>query len=1272
LFKLKRVELLGFKSFADRTHLDFGDGTAAVVGPNGCGKSNLSDAISWVLGEQSARMLRGERMADVIFNGTGARPATSMAEVSLTLVDPEYVEAPELLASRAEDAPAGESSPVAAACGDVSTECESGAAPEGTGAEAADQSREAGHRPSRHGASSRAGEIRVTRRLFRSGESEYLLNNETCRLRDIQDLFMGTGLGPESYAIIEQGRIGQILSSKPSDRRAIIEEAAGVSKFKSRKRLAEAKLESARQNLARINDILEEVTKQVNSLKRQASKARRYRELHEELRGRMKVVLTSRFISLESECQRLRDELTTVQSACAEAAQQVEGLEQEQTSAGAHQEQLDDELNHLRESLAQGDLEQERLRSRIAQLGQHAAGLGARSADALRESQRLREQLDAVEREAALRAQTSGQTHQEWAAAQETVLRLLERQNQLSTQLSSGESTTEACRRDLLAAVSRAAELRNQLVQAEEVSVSLERQLARTQAEAGSIEQEHAQMEADLEVLRADQLRNEGTLTALGQSVSDVSSTLEQVGMEEARRRAEVEGLRQDFSQAYARRQALEESLARHAYSTESVRRLLSGSMATNRHQPYPDGSVPTGSAEVSGFRPLGVLADFVEVSAGYEEVVEEFLKTELDCVVVERHEEARQGIAMLQNEGTGRSTFFVTQFPTNGHAIGHVNPDACGENGVVASLRELVRFEPRLGLNGGSPLPALESAYLVEDAAAAERLAAEYPTSHFLTPKGEHYHHRLVSGGKVTSAGPLALRREFRQLEHRAVELETELRGAEAALNGITARAAHLDEELRGLSAARLEAEKKAAVANEKLRQTDEGARRATERLGVLREETRALEIDRQSVGERHLTLTSQLEVVAAEQVQREQEISCAAQQVRDVRAELDQSSRDLAEAQARCSALEERAQAIETEKSRLKTEVEGIRAHLEQLEGQFQSWRDERARLEAERDSTTAHLAELEADQGSRREQLQSLERESQAGRARRDQLRPLVDAARAELDRRREMRSEVEVAQARADSDLAHHAQQCRQELSLDPAALVAEVSPENILKGELLRAAEEESHDLKSRIDNLGPINMMALEELQEGEERMEFLETQRKDLLDSISDTTQTIREIDQVSHRQFLEAFKAVNEYFAESFRTLFGGGIGEMRFNDEADPESGIDLVAQPPGKRLQNVLLLSGGEKALAALALLIAVFRFTPSPFCVLDEVDAPLDDSNVERFTRMIRHMSRHTQFILITHNKRTMEICSMLYGVTMEEPGVSKLVSVRFEQAVAST
>ena len=1099
--------------------------------------------------------------------------------------------------------------------------------------------------------SHRAGEIMVTRRLFRSGESEYLINGELCRLRDIQDLFMGTGLGPESYAIIEQGRIGQILSSKPSDRRSIIEEAAGVSKFKTRKRLAEAKLESSRLNLARITDILEEVTKQVNSLKRQASKARRFREMQEDLRRRLKTVLTSRLLALESECQRLRGELGTLQASCAEAALRLEEIDREQKAAAARYDELEALVAELRETISQGDLERERLQARIEQVRQQAASLEARGAEAARESESLQTQLSALEQEAAERARQAELLQNEFAAAQETARQLVARQEELTARIVQGENQVEVGRQSLLAAVSQSAELRNQLVQAEESGLALDRQAARARTECAAVEQVHERLEQELAAFVAEQERGHSTLAELADSVNRVSTALDEARQEETARRAEVETLRQDFSGAMARKQALEESLARHAYSTESVRRLLSGN----------------GSGNGNNFHPLGVLADFVEVAPGYEEVVEDFLKAELDCVVVERHDEARSGISLLKSEGTGRSTFFVTRHPSNGHTNGYSDAEIRATEGVVAPVRELVRFEPRLGLNGDLALPALANSYVVADAVTAERMASAYPECHFLTTSGEYYHHRLVAGGKGKSAGPLALRRDFRELERRVGELESSLRTAERAWSEVTARATCLDEELRNLTTAKLEAEKKTVVADEKLRQTRESFDRTAERLRILREEATALESERRSVEERQTSLRSQLETAADERARREEEVNLAAAQVRELRAQLDRLGQEIVDAQARSSALEERSRALGAERARLAAQAEEIRGRIHRLEEQCRGWLEEQRQLAQESQSSRLRLQLLESEQLAAGEQRRLLEAQSHALRARRDELNPLIDAARAELDTRREKRSEIEVALARAESDQSHHAGQCRQELHAEPAALLAELPAEQALAGDNLLSAEEQVRELKTRIENLGPVNMMALEELQEAEERYTFLETQRQDLLASIEDTAQAIKEIDQVSRQQFLEAFKAINGYFAESFRTLFGGGIGEMRLSDESDADSGIDIAAQPPGKRLQNVLLLSGGEKALAALALLIALFRYTPSPFCILDEVDAPLDESNVDRFTRLIQAMSRHTQFILITHNKRTMEIARLMYGVTMEEPGVSKLVSVRFDE-----
>ena len=1245
MYKLKRLELLGFKSFADRSRLEFTDGVAAVVGPNGCGKSNLSDAITWVLGEQSARLLRGERMADVIFNGTGTRPPTGMAEVSMTLVNPEYNEAggPEEPDFPPEFEPAaGEPTPFEP---EISANGNGHGNGNGNG-----NGNGHGTDPKPRKFHHRSGEITVTRRLFRSGESEYLINGDVCRLRDIQDLFMGTGLGPESYAIIEQGRIGQILSSKPSDRRLILEEAAGVSKFKTRKRLAEAKLESSRQNLSRIADILEEVTKQVSSLKRQASKARRYRELHDELRGRLKTVLTSRLKALEGEFQRLHAELAQVQETCLAAARELEALEHDQKGAAQRYEELEDQLTHCRARLSQGGLERERLLSRLEQVKQQTGNLEARAEEAGRETTELQAQLATLERQTAERTQQAEKLQQEFAAAKDTLAQVVMRQEDLNFQLGAAEQDVESCRQSLMAVVSHAAELRNQLVQAEEGGLAVERQAARTDAEKSRSEAEHSRLVAELGAYLSEHQRDASTLAELAEAVSQTTRDLEQARREETALRSKVEVLRREYSGSMARKEALEQSLARHAYSTENVRRLLSGEI----------------SAEGRQFQPLGLLADFVEVSPGYEEVVEEFLKQELECVVVGQYAQARSGIALLQTQGTGRTTFFVTHLPSSALPQGGNESPARTEPGVMGSVRELVRFESKLGLNGDLVLPGLANAYLVEDDAAAERLASAYPDCHFLTATGAHYHYRMVSGGKGSSAGPLALRRDFRELERRTAELETEIRACEAALAEAEVLAKRLDAQLKNLTSSKMEAEKKAVVADEKLRQTRETCDRTRRQLDALLAEAAVLRGERARAEERQAALRSELETAGAARAQCEEAINRATQLAREFRAGLDRLAQDIADAQSTARGLEERSRAAEAEAARLLAAANDFHNRIARLAQQTGIWEQERERLAQESEAHQLRLQQLQLELETARLELHGLEEESRTVRAQRDALVPRVDQARAELEARRQKRSESEVALARAESDYAHHSQQCRDELNADPAALLTDLAPESVLDGEALQVAEEELRQLKTRIENLGPVNMMALEELQEAEERLTFLDTQRQDLLSSIEDTAQAIREIDQVSRQQFLEAFKAINANFAESFRVLFGGGIGEMRLADENDADSGIDVVAQPPGKRLQNVLLLSGGEKALVALALLIAIFRYTPSPFCVLDEVDAPLDETNVDRLTRMIQHMSRHTQFILITHSKRTMEIAQVMYGVTMEEPGVSRLVSVRFD------
>lgn len=1234
MLRLKEVELLGFKSFADRTRFVCDGTTAAVVGPNGCGKSNLSDAVSWVLGEQSARVLRGERMSDVIFNGTGTRPPTGLAEVTITLVEVEESAGPaddleKMIGIAADD----EQSP-----GEGNREAQEGASGSGAGSALGSRSQQR-----------RAGdEIRVTRRLFRSGESEYLLNGEQCRLRDIQDIFRGTGLGPESYAIIEQGRIGQILSSKPSDRRLIIEEAAGVSKFKSRKRLAEAKLESSRQNLSRINDILEEVSKQVNSLKRQASKAERHRELRDALRSRQRLAVVSRLAVLDAECVRWQAGLAAIQEECSTAHSNLGELEGSRNRAASEYERIEEDVKRSREELAANELESERTGRRLDHLRQQAAVLAARHADAEGERLRLSEQAQALEAETAERQAQASQVRSEWAAAQAAVSDLTIRRAELAQSLEAQEALAEERRQAALAAVSRASEIRNESVKAEEMALSSSRELARVEAERAAAEEERDRFASGLAASQAEHQRNEEALQRLGDAAAEARRKLEIERTRERALRADVERLGEEFAQASARRSALEESLARHAYSTESVRSLLSAS-----------------NSDAGGFRALGVMADFVEVSPGFETPVEELLRADLDRVVVNSYEEARAGIALLEREGRGRCAFFVLNAPAS--APGGVELEPAGRQGVVAALTEMIRCDARLGMSGMQAFPALARSFLAGSPADAERLAAEFPACNFITREGELYHGRCVSGGKTSSGGPLALRRDFRELERRTSELETALDQGRRLAAEALARVEEQDEALRRLEAERLKLEKEAALASEKVRQGEDLIARCGARIGSCLHEASRLRAERAAAEELRRSLETQEAAAQRGKEEYGREAAAAVDSARGMRLVLDETGTALSASQMRSSALEERWKAAESDRARVSAEAVAARDRLAHLAAESDQWRADYAQLEADAASAEAYLSEARLAHESMRVQLQAREEESRETRGLRDELAPQVDAARSHLDALREKRGGVEVAQARAAAGLEHNSQQCQEELGISADALRAETPASDLLEGEALELAESDVRALKEKIDRLGPVNMMALDELQEASERLTFLDTQRQDLLASIEDTAQSIREIDAVSRRRFLDAFAAINGFFSESFRALFGGGAAEMRFSDEADPDSGIDLVVQPPGKRLQNVLLLSGGEKALTALALLIAVFRYSPSPFCILDEVDAPLDEANVVRFAQMIQKLSEQTQFIIITHNKRTMEACPMIYGVTMEEAGVSRLVSVRFTE-----
>ncbi len=1271
MLKLKKLQILGFKSFCDRTDLRFqGEGIAAIVGPNGCGKSNISDAISWVLGEQSARSLRGVNMQDVIFVGTRERKPLGMAEVSLTLVDPEvYGDVAEPEVDVQDDMPDewDESALRAASAEDTdryAEEIRPGQTDEESSEPLAAENAAADGpvlphvvlkvRRRKFKRSFKAGEIVVTRRLFRSGESEYLLNGKLCRLRDIQDIFMGTGLGPESYAIIEQGRIGQILSSKPTDRRAIIEEAAGITKFKTRKRLAEARLEDARLNLARINDIFDEVTRQMNSLKRQASKAERYARLRDEMRAKLRGLLVSKFTQLEAEASSLDTQLAEVTEelrARGEAVQQMESEHGDRTQRGYA---IERESQENREKLNTLALEIDRAAERRRTNDERCAELEARAAGAQAEIVNAEEQVARLQSELEANRATLESANADVAAAQQDLQQRQQDAAAAATWLMDVERQQEQRRDSILQAISAASTVRNRITQAEERMAALDREAQRLGDETSAANQQLESFGGQRGQLGLEFESSSQRVNALTAQLTEIRQNLEAKRATETDSKRRLDSLRAEYAGAMGKKGSLEAGITEHGYATESVRRLF------------------TSGAMSNGLAPVGVLADFLEVDDQYEHVVDDFLREELNYIVVKSWDAADEGLRLLRSDVDGRATFLVHpedsqakfsfHFDEASHQVSH------GDS--VVPLKHCIRVLNGFGKSLEVILPKLGNGYIVPDQSAGRELALENPNAFFLSQSGECFHNVTVTGGKQRSQGPLSMKRELREVLHQMAELEHALGEQETSVAALGREIVELSSLLQRLEDDKREAERQAMTSGHTLQQLESEMVRVSERLSTYENELRRVAEEHREQSALLAGQTAELNSHEEKQRELELEMQTAQSSLESLRLRRDEAAHLATEVRAMVATLEERRRGAIATLQRVEAMVSEVSAHLAKLRSQLDSAAAERQ----QRESENLRLAEQGISWASERELAQALDRdlqeELQTIRMRLAELEEVIKSARETLDTARDRRGELSAAQARVQSDVQHMSETCIQELGQQRDELMADDSLPRVAAQEL---AEEEAayRDMRARLDNMGPVNMMALEEYKETAQRHEFLETQRLDLLQSIENTQNTIKEIDTISRQKFEEAFTIINENFGRTFSKLFGGGQAFMRLTDqENSAESGIDVVASPPGKKLQNVLLLSGGEKALTALALLVGIFQYQPSPFCILDEVDAPLDEANIGRFTELIREMSSQTQFIIITHSKKTMGMAPVLYGVTMQEPGVSKLVSVRFHEEPA--
>ena len=1242
--RLQRLEITGFKSFPDRSELTFDQGVTAIVGPNGCGKSNVVDALTWVLGEQSAKSLRGDRMEDVIFGGSDARKPTGAAEVRLKL--------------------GGVAARVPGSLPRNGNGNETHALVDGAGELAAAGAVAIEEEPLM------VRDVEVMRRLYRSGESEYLIDGESVRLRDVQDLLMDAGLGIKAYAVIEQGKIGQILSARPTDRRQLIEEAAGVTKYKSRRRAAELKLEAAQQNLTRVDDIVFEVEKQRGALKRQAAKARRYRRLREELRRWEKVQFALRYRVLGESIETARAQLDDARARETAAAAHVAEVEAMLERLRIELTEADSRATAAREAAHAHELEIGRLQQQIEFDKQQVQSLSTTAADIDAEIRALDARREPARIELESRTQAAARAVAERDAAADALRAEEAAYAELQRNIEGLEGDVEAARSEVFAAVNAATALRHAMEHAAAARTRIAEQIGRLEVERGDldIEAERAaqeRVEAETSMRRAQE-----AMEALRLKRAASESELAGARTDRDARLADLRLRERDLAGMQARLASLEELVAARAEYGDAARRVLAES----------NGDVGQ----------MGSVADYLDVDKGYERAVEASLGDLLQHVVVQSHAAAAAGFQFVRTNDAGRVGFLVANAP-----VAPITTPAFPDH--LTPLTDVVRIS---GPAADAIRSALVSTAIARDFDSA-RQAAEITTAPIVTLDGEVFRgaHVVEGGTRAEARGILTTRREIQELRERAAaetlaveRVREEIGALDVAIATAESSILSLQEELHRLEKSSVGFELQAAGAAEAI----ERVRRKQEQIGI---ERRTAEEELRSQDARHEEARESIARIQSEQRTADDLLNSAQRRLFEAREAMQAQAARTSEAKAAHAALVERASA-------LATEVQRLEESARELETRIQTRRDDLHRNETRRAALTESIgaSQTTLDAGllafdELRDRVRTADEASQTLRTAFEGLEGRIRDARRALENVRSEAAQLDVTRATAESDLAHLASSCMESVqaSLDEvAAEVAELEKEGVLaaaqpvddapepaevEGDAsapvddtapppaaaarAMSADEMVVDLRAKIDRMGAVNMMAIDQFDDLESRHAFLTTQRKDLVDSIAATGEAIRRIDKTTKERFKEAFIAINLNFEQTFTTLFGGGRAGLVLLDESDQlESGIDIIAQPPGKRLQSVQLLSGGEKALTAMALMFAIFKYRPSPFCLLDEIDAPLDDANIGRFVEMLQGMQEHTQFILITHNRKTMEIADRLYGVTMEEPGVSKLISVQ--------
>lgn len=1221
---LKSLDLVGFKSFVNKTHLEFHEGITSVVGPNGCGKSNILDAIRWCLGEQSAKALRGGEMADVIFSGTDSRAAVGMAEVSLTF---------------------------GGCAGHLGTEWE---------------------------------EVCVTRRIFRDGKGEYLLNKTPCRLRDIHELFMDTGIGRSSYSIMEQGKIDLILSSRPEDRRTVFEEAAGITKFKAQKKEALRKLEYTEANLVRVNDIMREVKRQIGSLQRQAGKARRYQALSNDLRVLELNLARRQHDALRSEQEGIAERLEKLEARWHEA---VAALEEGERSVAGHRARLEEleqqvetsrqSMQALRDRMVQAQSRVTHNEETCGQLRETLVRCETEIAGARERQQVQREELGRTDEQVA-------QVAAELAGRSAELDALQARLRESAGRRESSQQSLEALRAEISRAENESQRLQGELAGLEARREAAQQRLEALEGEERQLFEQQSGVRRRLEETAAQVAAGLEALHAAETGLDAAEAALERGELERQRVEGEMSAAKQTVAQMEARLEVLEQLNLEGEGAAPGAQAVLRGLDRPDHFKP----SV------------RGMLGSLLGVEPGFLPAIEAALGARGETIVLSNPSASREILEALYEHKFGRASLAAPE------EASPADPGPAPE-GSLGWACDRVRCESaevhRLAcaiLHGVALATNLDHAF---------ELRTRHPGFAFATQHGELIDAAgIITGGRAGEGSSSALQRrdEIASLGSRLGHLRDELSrleglradvlaardGQKDALEAARTDVRQRQNDLAGFRASHGLLERELQETEHRVASLGRERERAAQDVAAAGQRTNELQ-ERVEACRKQAAEASEKTAAAMEAAQREAgEEEAAAAQFNELRVQL-AAARQLEEGlQARRAPLlgrieeleetirqrtqelgtaGERIRSVEEQSSALSREAAELQGQLEERQGGLDALQKERSGLQA-----GVHAAEEEL----RRQRREHGETQDQKGRLEIQAAELRLKSENLLDDIRR--RHHVELTEVAGDTYALHCAVRDHRKRRKQGGTSAEEQGGEEAPASE--QAVTEETppppveaeldwdeiavfvNELRDKLDAMGPVNIDAIQEFDELLDRQKFLDEQFNDLTRSKEELLEVIKKINATTTTLFAETFEKIRVNFRETFRELFGGGKADLALSDDGDPlECGIEITAKPPGKQLQSVSLLSGGERTMAAVALLFAIYMVKPSPFCILDEMDAPLDESNINRFLAMLDRFVAQSQFLVITHNKRTIGRADVLYGVTMEERGVSKLVSVKF-------